>query len=142
MPVLWWHLARSGTVMAGRDPLKNPTQLGTALLFAAFYALILISSAWLSDIVGTGGLYALSFISGLTDVDAITLSSARLAGQGNVAIEVAATAIALAVLANLVFKATVSVVVGGRALGRAAVIGFALPLAGLVAGLLARHALA
>ncbi len=142
-PALWWHFSQSGGGMTGgADRLQNPTQLGTALLFAAFYALILLSAAWLSDIVGRGGLYALSFISGLTDVDAITLSSARLADQGTVVLKAAATAITLAVAANLLFKTAVSVAVGGRTLGRAVTIAFVLPLGGLVGGLLALHALA
>ncbi len=142
-PALWWHWARSVEVTTGEgEPLQNPTQFGTALLFAAFYALILLSAAWLSDIVGSGGLYVLSFISGLTDVDAITLSSARLAEQGNVAVNTAATAISLAVLANLLFKTSVAVAVGGRALGRAAMIAFSLPMVGLAGGLSAIYALA
>jgi len=117
-PALWWHFRRaSGEKGEDTDRLQNPTQLGTALLFAAFYALVLLAAAWLSDVVGSGGLFALSFISGLTDVDAITLSSARLAEQGNISLTESATAITLAVAANMLFKAAVSVVVGGRAVG-------------------------
>jgi uncharacterized membrane protein (DUF4010 family) len=62
--------------------------------------------------------------------------------QDTIGIDDAATAIALAAVANVLFKAAVSVVVGGRALGSAAASAFALPLAGLAAGLLALHALA
>jgi uncharacterized membrane protein (DUF4010 family) len=143
LPVLWWHFGRAGGEQAEPgERLPNPTQLPTALMFAGMYALVLLAAAWLSDVVGTGGLFGLSFISGLTDVDAITLSSSRLANQGSIDIRSAAVAITLAVIANVLFKAVVSVAVGGRMLGRAAVIAFALPLAGAVAGLLALHALA
>jgi len=142
-PALWWHFSRTaGEKTENSDRLPNPTQIGTALLFAAFYAVILLAAAWLSDVLGTGGLFALSFISGLTDVDAITLSSSRLANQGNIGTEDAVTAISLAVSANILFKAAVAVVVGGRTLGRAALIAFALPLTGIVAGLLAVGTLA
>jgi uncharacterized membrane protein (DUF4010 family) len=142
-PGLWWHWARtSGEKTETPARLQNPTQFGTALVFALLYALILIVAAWLSDVVGRSGLFALSFVSGLTEVDAITLSLARLAEQGNIAVDAAATAIALAVSANLLFKAALSVAVGGRTLGRSALIAFALPLAGLWAGLLLLRALA
>jgi uncharacterized membrane protein (DUF4010 family) len=143
LPALWWHFLGVGAEKGeNADRLHNPTQLGTALLFAAFYALVLLAATWLSDVVGAGGLFALSFISGLTDVDAITLSSARLAGQGTVGLAAAAAAITLAVTANMLFKAAVSIAVGGRTLGRGAAIAFALPLAGMLGGLVALHALA
>ena len=90
----------------------------------------------------SGGRFFLSFVSGLTDVDAITLSSARLMRQDTLGADHAATAIALAAIADVLFKAAVSVVVGGRTLGRAAANAFALPPAALAAGLLALHSLA
>lgn len=143
VPALWWHYRRaSGEKGEESDRLQNPTQLGTALLFAAVYALILLAAAWLSDVVGSGGLFVLSFVSGLTDVDAITLSSARLAEQGNISLVESATAITLAVAANMIFKAGVSIVVGGRTVGRLVAIAFALPLAAMLAGQLALDALA
>jgi uncharacterized membrane protein (DUF4010 family) len=142
-PALWSHFARAGREpAAGTSSLGNPTQLGTALLFAAFYALILLAAAWLSEKVGSGGLFGLSFISGLTDVDAITLSSSRLSTQGAIDMRDAATAIAIAVTSNVLFKTAVAAVVGGRALGLKMIVAFLLPSAGLVAGLLAMRALA
>jgi uncharacterized membrane protein (DUF4010 family) len=143
VPALWWHFRRVGGEKGeDTDRLQNPTQLGTALLFAAFYALVLLAAAWLSEVVGSGGLFVLSFISGLTDVDAITLSSARLAHQGNISLADSATAITIAVAANMLFKAGVSIVVGGRTFGRLVAIAFALPLAAIAGGLLALDALA
>jgi uncharacterized membrane protein (DUF4010 family) len=143
VPALWWHFRRVGGEKGeDTDRLQNPTQLGTALLFAAFYALVLLAAAWLSEVVGSGGLFVLSFISGLTDVDAITLSSARLADQGNISLADSATAITIAVAANMLFKAGVSIVVGGRTFGRLVAIAFALPLAAIAGGLLALDALA
>jgi uncharacterized membrane protein (DUF4010 family) len=142
-PALWWHYRRArGDKGEDTDRLQNPTQLGTALLFGAFYALGLLAAAWLSDVVGSGGLFVLSFISGLTDVDAITLSSARLAGQGNISLAESVTAITLAVVSNMLFKAGVAIVVGGRTIGRLVALGFALPLVAMVGGLLVLDALA
>jgi uncharacterized membrane protein (DUF4010 family) len=142
-PALWRHYRLSAGEKAARtEGLRNPTQLGTALAFAGFYALVLLAAAWLSDVLGSSGLFGLSFVSGLTDVDAITLSASRLAAQGGIGVEEAAAAVTLAVIANVIFKAIVSVAVGGRTLGWAAVTSFALPLGGLLGGLLLRHALA
>ena len=142
-PALRWRFGRAhGETGEASDRLHNPTQLGAALLFAGFYALILLLAAWLSDAYGSRGLLALSFISGVADVDAITLSTSRLANWGDIGPDTAATAIALAAAANMLFKAGVSAVVGGRALGRAALVAFVMPLAGLLAGLLALNALA
>lgn len=59
---------------------KNPAELPTAVGFGLLYAIVLFFSAWLSDVAGTSGLYTVAIVSGLTDVDAITLSSLRLHG--------------------------------------------------------------
>jgi len=143
LPVLAWHFRGAGSESDGRDATpNNPTQFGTALVFAGLYTLILLAAAWLSDRVGSGGLFGLSFLSGLTDVDAITLSSSRLAVQDAIGLADAATAVAIAVGSNMLFKSIVALTVGGRALGPAVIVAFALPLAGLVAGLLAMRALA
>ena len=101
--------------------IKNPTEIRTALTFAAVYAVVLLLAAWLSDIAGTAGLYAIALISGLTDVDAITLSSLRLFNIGNLASGQVAIAVVLAIIANTVFKLGLVLVVGGRPLfGRCA----------------------
>lgn len=57
---------------------ENPAQLKTALLFALIYAVIKLAVAAAKEHFGTAGLYAVGVISGLTDMDAITLSPARL----------------------------------------------------------------
>ena len=93
--------------------MKNPTELGTALTFGAIYAIVLFCSAWLNDIAGNRGIYLVALASGLTDVDAITLSSLRLYNQGRLPGDTALIAIALAVLANTGFKLGLIVSIGG-----------------------------
>jgi uncharacterized membrane protein (DUF4010 family) len=80
--------------------------------------------------LGAAGSYAAGVLAGSTDVDAITLSMARLAG-GGVAPQVAATAIFLGCASNTVVKAAMAAVIGGWAFGRR--VAWAL-LAMLVAG--------
>lgn len=116
------------------DGYRNPTNLLAALTFAAVYALVLLLAAWAAATIGNRGVYALAVISGFTDVDAITLSSLRLLESGTLQLSAALTAIALAVGANLVVKALLTAGLGGSELRRPAVLAFALPIAGLLAG--------
>ena len=116
--------------------VKNPTEIRTALTFGLLYALVLFLSAWLQDIAGNRGLYLVALASGLTDVDAITLSSLRLYNLDKLAAEQTVIAIALAVLANLVFKTGLVVAIGGMALARHVLPGMLAIAAGLGAGLL------
>jgi uncharacterized membrane protein (DUF4010 family) len=128
-----WRKLERGTELPELD-LRNPTELFTALTFGAIYAVVLLLSAALSEHAGNLGLYAVALVSGLTDVDAITLSSLRLFGQGKLAASEATTAILLATLANLVFKLGIVVSVAGRPLARRIVTVFAAIAAGCVAG--------
>ena len=98
--------------------VRNPTEIRTALGFGALYAVVLFCSAWLSDVAGTKGMYAVALASGLTDVDAITLSSLRLFSIDKLSAGQAVTAIALAVLSNLTFKAGLIATLGGWKLAR------------------------
>ncbi len=97
--------------------MKNPTELRAALSFGLLYAVVLLAASWLSDYAGEKGLYAVALVSGLTDVDPITLSTLRLLDLGQVVQQQAVTAIMLALLANLIFKLGLVFSIGGRALG-------------------------
>jgi uncharacterized membrane protein (DUF4010 family) len=83
---------------------RNPAELGTALRFGAFYAVVLFVSAWLSDLAGSGGLYVTAMASGLADIDPIILSALNLFGGARVSPHQAVAAIALAYTANVAFK--------------------------------------
>ena len=86
---------------------RNPAELGTALRFGALYAVVLLASAWLSDLAGERGLYAAALTSGLADIDAITLSTLNLFGEGRLPASSAVAAIGLAYVANVAFKLSV-----------------------------------
>ncbi|MGH6623030.1 MAG: MgtC/SapB family protein [Burkholderiaceae bacterium] len=136
----WKELKPAGEVTdAG---YRNPASLRTSLAFAAVYGLVLMLSAWVSDKAGQAGLYVLAAVSGLTDVDAITLSSLNLLNGGTLALPVAMTAVGIAVAANLSFKAALAAGTGGALLGGPAVRAFVGPLAGLMIGIGALRALA
>jgi len=114
--------------------MKNPTEIRAALSFGLLYAVVLFAAAWLSDWAGSQGVYAVALVSGLTDVDAITLSSLRLFNLGNLQIEQTVNTILLAVLANIAFKSGLAGVIGGGALAKRVLPGMAAVAAGLVCG--------
>lgn len=85
---------------------------------------------------GSSGLYLLAFVSGLTDVDAMFLSSLRLFEQGKLLSDQAVMAIAITYLSNLAFKFGFVVVIGGRQLAKHCVVGVGAVASGIALGLL------
>lgn len=116
--------------------VTNPTEIRTALTFGAIYALVLVLAAWLQDVAGSRGLYLLALASGLTDVDAITLSTLRMHGMDKLTAVQTVTAITLATLSNLAFKTGLVLAIGGAGLARRTLPGLGAIAAGLVGGLL------
>lgn len=94
--------------------LRNPSQLGSAMLFAALYTGILLATAAVHDQLGAGALYWLALVSGLTDMDAITLSTARLVSTGVVETAQGWRMVVLAAAANLTGKAAFVALLGTR----------------------------
>ena len=131
--LVWRRLGESGE--PPMPEVSNPTELKTAITFGLLYAVVLFLAAWLQDAAGSKGLYAVALTSGLTDVDAITLSSLRLYNLDKLPADDTIIAIALAVLSNLVFKAGMVAVIGGGTLARRALPGLAAIGVGLVAGI-------
>ncbi len=93
---------------------ENPAELKAAILFGIIYAVVILAVAWAKERFGTAGLYAVAGLSGLTDVDALTLSTARLVDSGRLDPANGWRAILLAALSNLVFKAGIVAVLGSR----------------------------
>ena len=112
---VWWK-AR-GTV-GTRTAASNPSELKLALTFAALFVVVLLAVAAAKSTFGNRGLYAVAILSGLTDMDAITLSTSQLAQRGELDGSVAGRVILVAALANLVFKAGAVAVLGSRELAR------------------------
>jgi len=115
----------------------NPAELHAAFGFGLLYVIVLLGAAWMADIAGSQGLYAVAMVSGLTDVDAITLSSLRLFNLGQLSEQQTITAIAIAFVANLAFKLGMVIFIGGRQVAKWVAIGFAAMAAGVLASLFA-----
>jgi uncharacterized membrane protein (DUF4010 family) len=138
---LWlWLGSRRAAGGGGPVALKNPFELAQALKFALLFAAVLLGSKAAAIHLGTAGTYAAGVLAGTTDVDAITLSMARLAG-GQVAAQVAATTIFLGTASNTVVKAAMAAVIGGWAFGRRVAWALLAMLAAGTAGVLAGWAL-
>jgi uncharacterized membrane protein (DUF4010 family) len=103
--------------------LKNPLDLATALKFALFFAGIQWLVKFCSEEFGDRGTYLAGAISGITDVDAITLSMAKMA-QGSDQSALAINTILLAALSNTLVKFIIVMTVGSVQLRKTAFIGF------------------
>lgn len=114
--VLWF--TGRGRSETEAPEVRNPVQLGAALIFGAIYGIITLAMAAGEHYYGDAGTYLVSALSGLTNVDAITLSTARLVGRGDLAAESGKNVVVIAYLANLLLKAALACVVGNRRLGR------------------------
>ncbi len=119
-----------GSARRGRSPplLTNPLDLPSVLKFAALLTIIGVASRLAMHVGGNMGTHVLAAISGLADVDAITLSYARLAGD-QLGLDVAATAIGLAVAVNSLAKGAMSWFAGGPEFGRRMLIVAAIAIA-------------
>ena len=128
--VLWFRARDAAPAPVGR---QEPADLRTAFSFAALYVVVLLAVAFVNARAGTKGLYAVSVISGLTDVDAITLSVSRLVGSGQIGPDLGWRLVVVGVLSNLAFKGAVAAVLGDARLRRLVALLFGLQiLAGAV----------
>jgi uncharacterized membrane protein (DUF4010 family) len=88
--------------------ITNPLKLSTAIKFGLLFAFVLIVVEYSQTLLGSSGVYLTSFITGLTDVDAITLSVTRLAQSTQLSSDVAGIAVIIAALMNTVSKGAIS----------------------------------
>jgi uncharacterized membrane protein (DUF4010 family) len=126
-----------GTRPAENVALRNPFSLGAAMRFALFFALILLVVAAVRKYFPPTSMYFVAGIAGITDVDAITLSMARMAREGG-GEQLAARAIIIAAVTNTLIKGGMVVALGSRELARrVAPAALIILLSGLVAAFLA-----
>jgi uncharacterized membrane protein (DUF4010 family) len=125
--VLW---LRERRCPAATPEHRNPTQLISAVVFALMYAIVLLAMAAAQLFWRRQGLFAVATISGLTEMDAITLSTARLSLADPLVFAQAWRLLTAAVMANMFSKTLIAGLLGGwRLLVEMAVL-FAAPMAG------------
>jgi uncharacterized membrane protein (DUF4010 family) len=129
--VVWYRVRKEpGGVLEHR----NPTQIRVAVLFGAMYVLVLLALAAAKSFFGHYGgqaMYVVAAISGLTDLDAITLSTARM--SATVDPQIAADGwrlILVAAIANFASKAALAGILGNRRLLARVAMLFSFPVVG------------
>ncbi|PKV50626.1 uncharacterized membrane protein (DUF4010 family) [Aquimarina sp. MAR_2010_214] len=116
--------------------LGDPLDLKNAIFFGVIYAGILILVSYANSEYGAKGIYVSSAISALTDIDAITISVTKLAGE-TIDFLAAQNTILIATLANTIVKIGIALWAGSKILKKYILIGYGLIfLAGVVSFLL------
>jgi uncharacterized membrane protein (DUF4010 family) len=107
----------------GDMEIANPINLRDAGVFALLYVLILLLVGFAEQNLGQLGILFAAGISGLTDVDAITISMANYANEA-VQLRVAAIAVLIGALANTLVKYLLCLIFGKRPMRRYASLAF------------------
>jgi uncharacterized membrane protein (DUF4010 family) len=111
--VVWLGTRKEAEAMPQQ---ANPTELKSALIFGVLYAIILFAIAATRTHFERSGLFVVAVFSGLTDIDAITLSTSRMVSAGRLTAETGWKVIVSAMMANLIFKAGLVGILGHRKL--------------------------
>ena len=126
--VSWLRLRRGSGMPATAIKLKNPFELWGALMWGLVLCAVLLGAKLATTWMGDAGLLVAAGLSGLTDVDAITLAAAAQARDATLSADLAALAITIAVAVNTIVKAGMAWFGGGRRFGRPVVVVFALAI--------------
>ncbi|MCA8943314.1 MAG: DUF4010 domain-containing protein, partial [Planctomycetes bacterium] len=125
-----WLFWRGAHVAARVDVSGDPLELRSAVAFGLLYVLVLLGVAAVREHFGEGALYTVAAISGLTDVDAITLSTAQMIGESRIDLDTGWRMIVIGAIANLGFKAGIVATLGDRRMKHLVGIGFGVAIAG------------
>lgn len=96
---------------------SNPLEFFEALKMGIIFGVIFGALSLINNYSGDVGVYLASFLSGLSDVDAIVLSLSELFRNEEIIATTATIGIVLATIANTITKIAISFVVGNRSLG-------------------------
>lgn len=109
-----FYYYRAGTKTGDESPIedRNPLELGTALIFAGLFVLMMTTTHFVVLHYGANGLTLLSLVVGFTDIDPFILS--LLTGQYAVSSQQVAAAIIIAAGSNNILKALYSYWFGSR----------------------------
>jgi uncharacterized membrane protein (DUF4010 family) len=132
---LWRRGRAEEKVGHGGVELSNPLRLKTAITFGLIFAVVLVAVEAANEYFGSAGVYVASILTGITDVDSITLSVSNLSLKGLIDARVAAIAIILATIMNTIAKAVMAMVIGAPRLRRLVSRAFGvMVLTGLISG--------
>ncbi len=108
--IIWHRKEQSGD---GELSVTNPFQIKMALQFGLLLAAVMFLAEAAMDWLGEAGIYLVALISGVADVDAITLSLASMA-KSDLADATAVRGIVIAAIVNTLFKTALALFIAGR----------------------------
>jgi len=109
-----WRGRDGGMDVAQR--MESPFELKTVLRFALLLGVIMAAAKVLAAIYGVGSLRPMAAVAGLADVDALTVTVARMVPTG-LDLRLATQAVLIAGAADTLSKGVIALVVGGRRFG-------------------------
>ena len=122
--VISWR--KEEQVQTGALDAGNPLDIKNALFFAVLYIATTLLMYYTREWLNASMVYVSAAITGIADIDAITLSTAKWAAAHPEQSTVAQRLILAAIFSNSVFKLSVSLIRGVPALRKAALRGFGL----------------
>jgi uncharacterized membrane protein (DUF4010 family) len=112
---------------------KNPLRLFAAIKMAIAFQIVLYLVDWVSNRFGSAGILVTSALVGLTDVDALTFSMAKLATPDK--LNSTAQGLAVGILSNTLLKTVIVCILGRNLFRRMTVLGLLALASGCIAGL-------
>jgi uncharacterized membrane protein (DUF4010 family) len=119
----YWRTDRRA---AAEITLGNPLELRSALIFAGLLAVITLGARFALDRFGSTGFYVVAAVSGLADLDALTLSAAAQTSAGALAVRAAGAGVLIAIGSNMIVKGGMTLVIAGAGAGFRVASAFAL----------------
>ncbi len=131
--VLW---KKSGKEKSDEVPHHNPFNILPAVKFGIVFAVIVFIARITEVIAGDSGVYIISVLTGLSDVDPITLTMSQISRDDPSKLNQASVAITLAAFSNTIMKAGMALLLGSKRFARIVLIGFGITLVAGAFGLL------
>lgn len=122
--VAWilWHRRNGRAPDAEPEDHRSPLRLASAIRLALVFQAALIAVPYIRQIWGAEGVLTSALVLGVTDIDALVLSMARLATSPET-VPLAARGIVVGLVASAVFKISLALVIGSPAFRRRSVPG-------------------
>ena len=137
--ILYKHSKTATLDLEKTDIGKNPLQLSEAVKFGILFGVIYGAINIVQNHYGNIGVYIISILSGITDVDAITLSLTQLVTDQKLSLQVSANGIVIASITNSLIKLGIIYWIGGKTIGWKLTLFFLITLGMMGAGLYISH---
>ncbi len=123
--VLW---KKSGKEKNEEVAYQNPFNISLAVKFGVIFAVIVFISRIAEVLFGDSGIYIISVLTGLSDVDPMTLTMSQISRDDPSKLSQATIAITLAAFANTAMKGAMAVFLGSKKFKKIVLLGFGIVL--------------